>query len=165
MNQQLQLRGERRGDPRLRAAALGVAVVGVGILAAALWTAAARAEAAASEGREEEAEFSAFIDDLPIMPGLSERIDGYAVGLTEGGRLAEARLAGNADGAVVRGFYAAALRQLGWEPSTLDPYVYHRQGERLVFLIEPRRARGGRGVEAVFLITPEPLASADAATR
>jgi hypothetical protein len=140
-------------------AALGVGLVGVGVVAAMLWSTAARARAAAGAGGA--ALFSTFIDDLPIMPGLVEDVDGYVFDLDEGGRLAEARLAGEADAAVVRGFYAATLSQLGWRSSESDPYVYHRDEERLIFLVEPRRARNGgrprRGLEAVFVVTPAAL--------
>jgi hypothetical protein len=142
-----------------------VAAVGLGVLAIALWSAAGRAEAAvpAAGSGGAFAEFSSYIDDLPIMPGLTENDDGYAFDLFQGGRLAEARLAGAAEPAVVRGFYAATLAQLGWKASDTEPYVYHRGRERLIFLVEPRRARGRgrppRGLEAVFVITPESRAA------
>jgi hypothetical protein len=144
---------------RMRAAALGVAAVSIGVLAFALWSAAGRAEAAAAATGRGGTEFSNYIEDLPIMPGLAEGDDGYAFDLFQGGRLAEARLAGQAEAAVVRGFYAATLAQLGWKASTTEPYVYHRGRERLIFLVEARRARGRarapRGLEAVFVIAPE----------
>jgi hypothetical protein len=143
----------------MRAAALGVAAVSLGVLAFALWSAAGRAEAATPAPVRGGTEFSAYIEDLPIMPGLAENDEGYAFDLFQGGRLAEARLAGDAEAAMVRGFYAATLAQLGWKASANEPYVYHRGRERLIFLVEPRRAKGrGRappGLEAVFVITPE----------
>jgi hypothetical protein len=142
----------------MRAAALGVTVVGMGLLAIALWSAAERAEAATATAGQGTA-FSTYIDDLPIMPGLSENDEGYAFDLFQGGRLAEARLAGDSEAAVVRGFYAATLAQLGWRASDTEPYVYHRGRERLIFLVEPRRPRRGqrtaKGLEAVFVITPD----------
>jgi hypothetical protein len=128
-----------------------------------LWGAAEKAEAGIVRSGAE-AEFSSYIEDLPIMPGLAENDDGYAFDLYQGGRLAEARLAGDADAAVVRGFYAATLSQLGWKASEAEPYVYHRGRERLIFMVEPRRAKGRgrapRGLEAVFVITPESRAAA-----
>ena len=144
------------GGPRLRVAALGVGLVALGLVALALWSEAEARLAAAA--RRPGARFSNYIDDLPIMPGLVEAKDGYAFDLIQGGQLAEARLAGDADPAVVRGFYAATLTQLGWRPSETEPYIYHRGPERLIFLVEPRR-RGGRptrGVQAVFVVTPDP---------
>lgn len=154
------------GPQRPRLAALGMGLVGAGLLAAALWSIAGQAKAAASAAPARGAQFSAYIDDLPIMPGLAENDEGYAFDLFQGGRLAEARLGGDADAAVVRGFYSATLTQLGWKPSADEPYVYNRGRERLIFLVEPRRVRPGaramRGLEAVFVVTPAP---AQPATR
>jgi len=138
-------------------AALGLGLLAVGVAAAALWSAAGAARAAtpARTGTQ----FSAYIDDLPIMPGLAEDDEGYAFDLFQGGRLAEARLGGDADASVVRGFYAATLTQMGWKPSPAEPYVYTRGREKLTFLVEPRRARAGaraaRGLDAVFVISPD----------
>lgn len=153
--------------PRFRAAALGVGLVGAGVLAMVLWSAAGSAKAAQPSNLRG-SQFSVYIDDLPIMPGLAENEEGYAFDLYQGGRLAEARLGGEADAAVVRGFYAATLTQLGWKPSDSEPYVYHRGRERLIFLVEPRRARRAgarppRGLEAVFVITPDPSPETPAA--
>lgn len=146
------------GTRTVRAAALGLTVVGVGLLAAALWSAADKAQAATTAPGKGTV-FSNYIDDLPVMPGLAEDDQGYAFDLYQGGRLAEARLGGQAEAAVVRGFYAATLTQLGWRASETEPYVYRRGRERLIFLVEPRRARKGarpvRGLEAVFVITPD----------
>lgn len=156
-------RSERRraapGRGGLRTAALGVGLVGTGLVALALWSAATDARAQGQSSLRAVAQFSSYIDDLPIMPGLSENDQGYAFDLFQGGRLAEARLAGEADAAVVRGFYAATLSQLGWRAADNEPYVYQRGRERLIFLVEPRRNRAGRnlrGLEAVFVITPDP---------
>lgn len=159
--------GEREAARRRRrrAAAIGVAAVGVAAVAVALWSAAGRAEAEAP-GARRLASFSAYIDDLPIMPGLLESDGGYAFDLSEGGRLAEARLAGAADAAVVRGFYAATLAQLGWTSTESEPYVYRRGGERLIFLVDvkaPRGPRPARRLEAVFVITPDEAAGASPA--
>lgn len=105
-------------------------------------------------------QFSSYIDDLPIMPGLSESDKGYAFDLYQGGRLAEARLSGQADAGVVRGFYAATLIQLGWKPSAADPYSYRRGRERLIFLVEPKKpAKSGQkasGLDVMFVVTPDP---------
>jgi len=157
---------ESRPRPRVRAAALGVGLLGIGLVAVVLWSATARAATAPPGARG--SQFSAYIDDLPIMPGLSENTEGYAFDLFQGGRLAEARLGGEADPAVVRGFYAATLSQLGWKPSETEPYVYTRGRERLIFLVEARRptragARPPRGLDAVFVITPEPAPAVTAA--
>jgi hypothetical protein len=150
--------GRKGGARQVRAAAMGLTVVGMGLLALALWSAADRAEAATTAAGKGTV-FSSYIDDLPVMPGLAEDDQGYAFDLYQGGRLAEARLGGDAEAAVVRGFYAATLAQLGWRASETEPYVYHRGRERLIFLVEPRRQRKGqkaaKGLEAVFVITPD----------
>ena len=71
------------------------------------------------------------IDDLPIMPGLSENEDAYVFDLFQGGRLAESRLSGDADIAVVRGFEAATLAQLGWRRHRRgNPTASTPEGER-----------------------------------
>ena len=105
-------------------------------------------------------QFSSYIDDLPIMPGLSESDQGYAFDLYQGGRLAEARLSGQADAGVVRGFYANTLLQLGWKPLAADPYSYRRGRERLIFLVEPKKpAKAGQkasGLDVMFVVTPDP---------
>jgi hypothetical protein len=135
----------------------GVALAGLGLVALAILADRAADAEAARRRRPGGAAFSAFIDDLPIMPGLSESDDGYVFDLFQGGRLAESRLSGEADTSVVRGFYAATLTQLGWRPSGSESYVYTRGREKLIFLVEaapPRRGRSSRGLEVVFVITP-----------
>lgn len=155
---------ERAGRPgrRGRAAVLGLATVGLGALAYVIWSSAK--SRAVAPGLPGGTEFSGFIDDLPIMPGLAEAGDGYAFELFQGGRLAEARLVGEVEPSVVRGFYSATLAQLGWRVSETEPYVYHRGPERLIFLVEPRRKsparRAQKGLELVFVITPEARAPA-----
>jgi hypothetical protein len=151
----------RRKASGLRRAALGVGLFGAGVLAGALWSMLSAPGGATARGRNDR-RFSAFIEDLPIMPGLSESDDGYAFDLSDGGRLAEARLGGDADPAVVRGFYAAMLGQLGWRASDAEPYVYRRAGEQLVFRVAPRAALGprrGAGLQALFVLAPDPGAA------
>lgn len=140
-----------------RAAAVGLALAGASLVALALWSAAGGARAATPSGSRGGSQFSNYIDDLPIMPGLVENDTGYSLDLDQGGRVAESRLAGEAEAAVVRGFYAATLSQLGWKASQAEPYVYHRGREILTFRVEPRKlGRGsvGRGLEAVFVVAP-----------
>jgi hypothetical protein len=124
-------------------------------LAVGLAGAARAAEATAPEPAPQESRFSIYIDDLPIMPGLDETEDGYAFDIYQGGRMAEAQLAGKEDAKAVRSFYAATLPQLGWTPVGQDPTVYRRGRERLMFRIEQKR--GGKAAEltATFVLTPE----------
>ncbi len=121
---------------------------------------------ALSAGAAEKTRFSNYIDDLPIMPGLTENSDGYVVDLIQGGRVAEARLAGSVDAQVVRGFYAATLVQLGWKPMPNDPSTYMRGRERLSFTVETGRGRkrllAQRGLEAVFVLSPDTPVAAGA---
>ena len=102
-----------------------------------------------------EARFSNYIDDLPVMPGLTETEDGYAFDIAQGGRMAEARLAGSADARVVRSFYAATLPQLGWTPVGPEVYIYRRGRERLIFRVEQKRSGRGPDLLAIFVVTPE----------
>ncbi len=97
--------------------------------------------------------FSGYIDDLPIMPGLTETDQGYTFDLFQGGRMAEVRLTGVADAQAVRSFYAAILPRLGWTPTGPEVYIYRRGRERMIFRVEP--AKGGPGVNAIFAVTPE----------
>lgn len=119
-------------------------------LALGLAGGAQAAEAAGGESR-----FSIYIDDLPIMPGLDETDDGYAFDIYQGGRMAEAQLAGKEDARVVRGFYAATLPQLGWTPVGPDPNVYRRGRERLMFRIDQKRGAKAAELTATFVLTPE----------
>jgi hypothetical protein len=151
----LETQGTIRRNRTGQAAAIGLTLVLAGLAVAAV---ASRRAARRLAGRRRGG-FSSFIDDLPIMPGLCEEDEGYAFDLYGGGRLAEARLAGDAEVPVIRGFYAATLAQLGWRASDSEPYVYHRAGERMLFLVETRRrARGaGRALQAIFVVSPAPV--------
>ncbi len=97
--------------------------------------------------------FSSYIDDLPVMPGLSETDQGYAFDLFQGGRMAEVRLTGAADAQAVRSFYAAILPRLGWTPTGPEVYIYRRGRERMIFRVEP--AKGAPGLNVIFVVTPE----------
>lgn len=130
------------------------------LIAAGAALALAPSAKAAPTPRPTKAQFSSYIDDLPIMPGLSESDQGYAFDLYQGGRLAEARLSGSADASVVRSFYTATLAQLGWKPLAADAYTYKRGRERLIFLVDAKRATKAVpkpvGLDVVFVVTPDP---------
>jgi hypothetical protein len=130
---------------------LGSSLLAILVAAGAALTLAGPARAASAR-----TQFSSYIDDLPIMPGLAESDQGYAFDLYQGGRLAESRLSGQADASVVRSFYTATLAQLGWKPAA-DAYTYHRGRERLIFLVDPKTARGrAAGLDVIFVVTPDP---------
>jgi hypothetical protein len=73
--------------------------------------------------------FVAGTEDVPLMPALKP-IDGSALVFDKPeGRIVEAQATGAIDRRKVRGFYAAALPQLGWHAAGTD--VWERDGERL----------------------------------
>ena len=120
-------------------------VLGSSLVALVIAAGAAVALAASPSRAAPAAQFSSHIDDLPIMPGLSESDQGYAFDLFQGGRLS-----GRADAGVVRGFYTTTLIQLGWKPSAADPYSYRRGRERLIFLVEPKKPVKGKPVAGLM---------------
>jgi hypothetical protein len=73
--------------------------------------------------------FLGAIEDVPLMPGLSEAVDDGMVFESPSGRIAEARASGPVTRRQVLDFYAATLPQLGWERET--PGRYRREGEIL----------------------------------
>ena len=95
--------------------------------------------------------YSRWIEDLPVMPGLTETDGGYSFEIAQGGRLAEARLHGVVGGEVVRNFYASALPPLGWRAEPTQPFLYRRGRERLIFHVTPAKPLG---VMAVFILSP-----------
>ena len=62
------------------------------------------------------AQFLSVIEDLPLMPGLTEETDAAMSFESADGRIAETVARGVMAGTVVKGFYADALPQLGWQP-------------------------------------------------
>lgn len=90
-------------------------------LAALLWLAAVLPA---------QAQFVGGIDDLPLMPGLTDIPDAGVVFETPAGRIVEAQaLTGDQGPAQVRAFYDASLPQLGWEK--IKSGQYRREGETL----------------------------------
>lgn len=69
------------------------------------------------------------IEDLPLMPLLSERADAGMVFDTPAGRIVEAFASGAVTRAEVLTFYAATLPQLGWKME--DAARFRREGEIL----------------------------------
>lgn len=120
---------------------------------------AARPTKAATHAAKEPGVFSRWIEDLPVMPGLTETDAGYSFEMSRGGRLAEARLHGVVDAGVVRSFYASTLPALGWRAEAAQPYAYRRGRERLLLHVSPAKPKG---VLAVFVLTPEGAAATQA---
>lgn len=69
------------------------------------------------------------IDDLPLMPGLTQLADRNVVFDAPSGRIVEAYATGAVAAEAVREFYAGTLPQLGWRGIGGDRYV--REGETL----------------------------------
>src|SRR5687767_6333818 len=95
--------------------------------------------------------FVAGIDDMPLMPGLTQSADRNVVFDAPSGRIVEAYAEGSVERDAVRNFYARTLPQLGWRGQGGDRYV--REGETL--RLEFPDARGGPGRVLVrFFLSP-----------
>ena len=73
--------------------------------------------------------FVADVEDLPLMPGLSEIAGAGLVFDKPEGRIVEAYARGSLTPEAVLAFYRRSLPQLGW--AAAGPAAYHREGERL----------------------------------
>jgi len=73
--------------------------------------------------------FLSAIEDLPLMPGLTEDVDGALQFDTANGRIAEITASGVASPSAVTDFYRRTLPQLGWQQ--VAPASYQREGEVL----------------------------------
>jgi hypothetical protein len=69
------------------------------------------------------------LDDMPVMPGLTEQPDEGMVFDQPGGTVAEAAASGPVTPGAIRDFYARTLPQLGWRDMGNGRYA--RQGEIL----------------------------------
>lgn len=104
------------------------------------------------------ARFFSVIEDLPLMPGLSEDKDAAITFESVNGRIAEALAYSNSkvggegvfSADTVREFYGASLPQLGWR--LLSGHTFHRAGETLELLISSER---GVGVAVRFALRPQ----------
>ncbi|HEX6958628.1 MAG TPA: hypothetical protein VF194_11640 [Ferrovibrio sp.] len=97
---------------------------------AAAFLLAFAAPAAAQQARDGgAAAFVAGVEDLPLMPGLSQIETASTVFDAPSGRIVEAYAAGPVTREQVLAFYAETLPQLGW---TADrPARFRREGEEL----------------------------------
>ncbi len=77
-----------------------------------------------------QAVFLSNLDDIPLMPGLTERKD-LAVSFDKPeGRIVEAYAEGSLTSAAVSKFYASTLPQLGWRSQGNNRFA--REGEELI---------------------------------
>lgn len=95
--------------------------------------------------------FIAGIDDMPLMPGLTQLADRTVVFDAPSGRIIEAYAEGPVAREAVRSFYARTLPQLGW--SQRDGGLYVRDGETL--RLEFPGARSGRRTTVRFFLSPD----------
>jgi hypothetical protein len=90
------------------------------------------------------ASYSVVIEDLPLMPGMTELKDRAVIFDKPGGRIVETAASVPAQAREIEKFYAASLPPLGWVPSAQNVYI--REGEKLTV------AAADRAVQ--FKITP-----------
>lgn len=98
--------------------------------------------------RAQDAQFLSTIEDLPLMPGLTEDADRSVVFDAPSGRLVESFATGTVDRDQVIAFYARTLPQLGWRAD--DGARYVREGEVLVLEF----ARRGPTLTVRFALAP-----------
>lgn len=92
--------------------------------------------------------FIAGIDDMPLMPGLTQLTDRNVVFDAPSGRIIEAYAEGPVAREAVRSFYARTLPQLGWRQRNGELYVRDGETLRLEF---PGAQSGGRTMVRFFL--------------
>jgi hypothetical protein len=94
--------------------------------------------------------FLSVIDDVPLMPGLTERTEAAVVFDKPEGRIVETEAAGRLSRAAVLKFYAASLPQLGWRARGDGRFLRDREELVLSF------AGGGGGALVVrFTLSPD----------
>ncbi|MEQ8667153.1 MAG: hypothetical protein RIC16_15655 [Rhodospirillales bacterium] len=88
-----------------------------------------RPDAALAQDADAQA-FVSGIEDLPLMPGLTETAEGSLVFESAGGRFVEVYAVGDVSRSDVEGFYGESLPQLGWQKN--GPTNFRRDNEVLV---------------------------------
>ena len=93
--------------------------------------------------------FIAGVEDLPLMPGLTEIADAGMVFDKPSGRIVEAFAEGPVTEQAVAEFYGTTLPQLGWQAG--PGLSFQREGEQLQ--IEVREE--GAGVTVQYTLSPQ----------
>lgn len=75
-------------------------------------------------------DFVSGIEDLPLMPALTETEEGSLVFESATGRYVEVYAVGDVKPGDVTGFYGESLPQLGWQQA--GPTIFRRDGELLM---------------------------------
>lgn len=96
-------------------------------------------------------DFFAAIDDLPLMPGLTEDANAGVNFDSPAGRIAEAVAFGDVSERQVLEFYAAALPQLGWRRDGDAQFSREREILKLEF---PASPKAGSPLTVRFLLKP-----------
>jgi hypothetical protein len=113
------------------------------ILAAALLSACLPADA------QETGQFIAGIEDLPVMPGLTEIPEAGLVFDKPAGRIVEAYAQGEVRRQAVLDFYRETLPELGWQAQADDRYA--REGEELTLQVRDSETEG---IVVMFRLAP-----------
>lgn len=96
-----------------------------------------------------EAAFLAAVEDLPLMPGLSEVEGAATVFDAPQGRIVESFASGAVSAEDVLAFYSQTLPQLGWHAS--GAREYRREGEKLILEVTP----GATETTVRFTLAPQ----------
>jgi hypothetical protein len=111
---------------------------------------ALQAPAAWAQSRAPQAAFLSVIDDVPLMPGLTERADAAVVFDKPEGRIVETEATGRLVRAEVLKFYAASLPQLGWRARSEGRFLRDKEELAISF------ASGAGGALSVrFTLSPD----------
>ena len=99
--------------------------------------------------------FISVMDDVPLMPGLTEHKDAAVVFDKPEGRIVEAEASGRLSRADVLKFYAASLPQLGWRAKGEGHFL--RDREELALNFTPNAGTGGaaNSLTVRFTLSPD----------
>lgn len=103
-------------------------------------------------GGGEAGNFLGAVDDLPLMPGLTEDTQAAMTFDAPEGRIVEATAVGAVTRTAVLDFYAETLPQLGWTVENRAVGTFLREGERLV--VDFPEPNGGDSLAVRFSVTP-----------
>jgi hypothetical protein len=116
----------------------------------ALFFAAAVLSASSPAVAQEAGHFIAGIEDLPVMPGLTEIPEAGLVFDKPAGRIVEAYAQGEGRKQAVLDFYRRTLPELGWHLQADDRYA--REGEELTLQV---RENDSDSVVVMFRLAPK----------
>jgi hypothetical protein len=112
---------------------------------------AALAMACAAVAQLRAEEFLSVLDDMPLMPGLTELRDQASDFQTPEGRIIDGSASGSVDPRAVSSFYDQTLPALGWRRE--GPGRFLRDRERLVIAVAPGATKGA--VTVRFSVRPQ----------